>query len=673
MNNNQQEIGGAHALLQLGSKHKDDSDGVNGDELIDDEIDITTHHHHLEDDSLVDVGDHDHDVDDDDDEDEDEVEKANNQQINDAVEAAVMRYVGGTLDAANNQNHNNGNNTNKRDKRKIPDDIINNLTEFNQWTGFLDESITDHNDFYGTTTASTSSATATNTTKSKKRKRNSNSNGIDPELEGLGTSEHDQLVQAAINDARELAKHINQDQNNHYNNNNNNNQDHESAITSSISAIAQLANAATTLSRKTAGKSTGRSNKSNTVATTTTDSKRSTDNNNTNSNFKQITVKPKFNHLTNVESLVEDASAQACAWFNSLPNSEEKGPRKFSPQEIAAVDHFIEGYCHLNKWTREDVCNRIWSNERKKDNFWESLTRVLPYRSRASVYKHIRRQYHVFEVRAKWTKEDDQLLQKLSLTHEGKWKLIGEAMGRMPEDCRDRWRNYVKCGDNRSSNKWSDEEENNLKNIVTEMLQNVKNGSINWTIVSERMNGSRSRIQCRYKWTKLLKREASEKSVFMSSEARLWMLQQVKNNNYESYDEINWDLIAGLYKDLPKEDDNLDSSMEWLASDFKTVFEKMRLEIANFRKLSFKQIITRLLDSNYKQIRIMRLAEDQLNQSKPSSNNNNNNHNSNHNRSNNDRLDPDDPESIANAAVAAVSSTVHDDDDVQQQEYSLWR
>ncbi|KAK6197994.1 uncharacterized protein RJT21DRAFT_131642 [Scheffersomyces amazonensis] len=651
------EIGGAQALLQLGSKHKDGTEEGTGDESIGEEEEVVEevehehgheHGHELDDDNLVD--------------DEDEVEKANNQQINDAVEAAVMRYVGGTLEAAHQTN--NINNINKRNKRKLPDDIINNLNEFNQWTGFLDDSITEGSDFYSTT----------NRSPNKRKKRDSHSNGIDPELEGLGTSEHDQLVQAAINDARELAKHINQDQN-HYG------EDNNSSIQNSISAITQLANAATTLSRKPNAKGSSSSIRGNNNNNSINNINNNNNNNNqsdtngkrVNNDFKPLAIKRKFNHLTNVETLVEEASAQACAWFNSLPNTQEKGPRKFSPEELSALDHFIEGYCHLNKWTREDVCNRIWSNERKKDNFWESLTRVLPYRSKASIYKHVKRQYHIFDVRAKWSPEDDALLQKLSLTHEGKWRLIGEAMGRMPEDCRDRWRNYVKCGDNRSSNKWSEEEENNLRNIVTEMTQTTKNGTINWTIVSERMNGTRSRIQCRYKWTKLLKKDASEKSVFMPSETRLWLLQQIKDVNYANMDEIDWEALGNLYKELPKDSNNLDDTMEWVASDFKTVFEKMRLEISNFRKMPLKQIITRLLDSNYKQMRIMRLAEEQLITKPPSTTTSTNTSTSNnHNHNNNNRLDPNDPESIANAAVAAVSSTVSADD-VQHQEYSLWR
>ena len=109
-------------------------------------------------------------------------------------------------------------------------------------------------------------------------------------------------------------------------------------------------------------------------------------------------------------------------------------------------------------------------------------------------------------------------LRKLASTKEGNWKEIGDNMGRMPEDCRDRWRNYVKCGENRVSNKWSEEEERKLRDIVTDMVAHIgddnklKAPTINWTIVSERMNGVRSRIQCRYKWNKLVKRASAAKA-----------------------------------------------------------------------------------------------------------------------------------------------------------------
>ena len=91
----------------------------------------------------------------------------------------------------------------------------------------------------------------------------------------------------------------------------------------------------------------------------------------------------------------------------------------------------------------------MWASGVIKDGFWRNIYKVFSYRSVSSVYKHVRRKFHIFDVRAKWTKSDDEQLKQLTLTYPSKWTQIGELMGRMPEDCRDRYRNYLVVGENR--------------------------------------------------------------------------------------------------------------------------------------------------------------------------------------------------------------------------------
>ncbi|CUM68448.1 uncharacterized protein PRCAT00006172001 [Priceomyces carsonii] len=705
----QQEIGGAQALLQLGSKNKDEEDVEQREEDREDESDDADQ---LEDKSEV--------IEDQAVEEDDEVSesdlaegKATNQQINDAVEAAVMRYVGGTLD---------DNNIGKKGKRKhsqsqanqLHEDLMSNINEFNQWTGFLEDEIGGNGPTGLTEHTSQQSQSHDDYTQfsprtpKKRKKRKTGHNDIDPELTGLdSTTEHDQLVQATILDARELAKQLGNGVLHDHDINSLHNslnglpshqaqqviaaataavQNQGQGTSESAAAINQLAQAASSLS----GNGVDSINRNRQLASSDSrrSSKKSDDSiiNYSMANVQPAPIqrKPKFNHLTSVEALVEEASAQACNWYNSLPQSTGNGPRIFSSEEIAAVDHFITGYCHLHKLTRKDICNRIWSNERKKDNFWELLTRVLPYRSRASVYKHVRRQYHVFDVRAKWTKEDDELLRKLASTKEGNWKEIGEIMGRMPEDCRDRWRNYVKCGENRVLNKWSEDEEKKLKDIVTDMVSQPsakdKQQAINWTIVSERMNGVRSRIQCRYKWNKLLRRESAVRSSFMNEETRVWLLQKLLRLGFQTLETIDWDYIAHLYieerKNANKKDETDDN---WSSSDFKVVFEKMKSDLKDHKKLSLQSILQRLLDEYYGRSNLVEpraASNDLLEQHNDHSRGSpliplriSTNEVSSHLNSGN--VDPTDPTSIANAAVAAVSSGV--DGENLQQDYSLWR
>lgn len=215
-------------------------------------------------------------------------------------------------------------------------------------------------------------------------------------------------------------------------------------------------------------------------------------------------LQQRLSHLSQVTFEGSDVSRNR-SWTGD--GTETGG--NFTIEEIKALDDFMAEYSRSHNLDRDQLCERVWANERKKDNFWDQVTGVLPHRTRASVYKHVRRSYHVFRARGKWTFAEDQQLKELFEKKGAQWKAIGRIMHRMPEDCRDRWRNYVKCGDRRKENKWTTQEEELLTQAVNEFRQEEPHGTINWTSISDRMGGTRSRIQCRYKWRKLSKTKES--------------------------------------------------------------------------------------------------------------------------------------------------------------------
>ncbi|EGV62451.1 RNA polymerase I enhancer binding protein [Yamadazyma tenuis] len=563
--NNQQEIGGAQALLQLGSKakgaskrrpstnpNKTDPESKHQHE----EPSSEGHFDHSQTSELEPSGPQDDDID----------SKATNQQINDAVEAAVMRYVGGNLD-----------DDKKSKKRLNPDEIISSIGDFQTWSGFLEEGMNDNPDFYDN---HNNHNQPTKSPKKKKRRTLSHpSNEIDPELSGLDSnSEHDQLVRAAILETRELAKQLGSTYNTLTNlpahqahqviaalQNNHNGGD----SISNINHLVQLAK-----------------DQNAEVPNSTIRQFRNFDFKNLESHQNYATT-GSYTHIQSVENLSDESQKIAMNWFKDQPQT--KGPRPFAPEEQKAVEHFIEGYGYLFKMDRKDICNRIWTTARKKDNFWECLTRVLPYRSRASVYKHVRRQYHIFDVRGKWTSQDDEQLSKLAAVKQGNWKEIGAAMGRMPEDCRDRWRNYIKCGENRVSSKWSSEEEAKLKQVVTEMLTKSKINAINWTLVSEAMEGTRSRIQCRYKWNKLVKKDSMSRIGEMDVDTKLWLFQKIKMLNFSTFKEVDWSLLARMCNEELKQPN------KWLPSDFEYGFEKLKSVVKDHKSLTFPELLTQLI------------------------------------------------------------------------------
>lgn len=507
-----------------------------------------------------------------------------NQQINDAVVAAVMRYVGGTLDTATENSLTSKKRRSQNDPKLIHDDHVDGVDEldFNQWTGFLADNMSAEHRQNGDFVPDLLDGRPNSTKKQKL---------LEIELPDL---ENDQLMEAALRNARHAhvsadshpirtsAGHVNGVSNNRH--------------APSLDLNSPCFHPRKDISVRPFHSKVKDNHPGNVNAPLpakapeiTRDHRELEDPSN---HRDPIQCRKRSEHNARVESLVDEASRITCSWFFSLPDSTKKGPRKFSSQEIDGVEHFIQGYCKIHNWSRKDACARIWSSKRQKDNFWEALTRVLPYRSRASVYKHVRRQYHVFSVRAKWTPQEDAELSQWGQTHEGKWKQIGEAMGRMPEDCRDRWRNYVKCGDNRSSNSWLAQEEQQLCDIVGQLLQEADlDMAINWTVVSERMNGSRSRIQCRYKWTKMQKRKSLMKTAEMSDEIRSWLLYKLRDTGYPDVESVDWKLLA---ESVPLELNRKSAMPPLLPCDLKFAFEKMREDCKETKSLTFLAAISKL-------------------------------------------------------------------------------
>lgn len=190
------------------------------------------------------------------------------------------------------------------------------------------------------------------------------------------------------------------------------------------------------------------------------------------------------------------------------------------------------------------------------------------------------------------------------------------------------------------------------------------------------MNGVRSRIQCRYKWNKFMKKKATLRSSYMDPRTKHWLVQKIQSLGFLTRDAVDWDYIAHLYgeKDqiTPVDGENV-----WSSSDFKAVFEKMETEVRDYKKRRLVEVVDEL-DSLYG--KFPNREDEQLTKNgtghvQPPTGHGNNNSayaserqltgaESNHN-------DVDDATTIANAAVAAVATV--NSEDVQQQEYSLWR
>ncbi|KAI5950286.1 hypothetical protein KGF54_005243 [Candida jiufengensis] len=467
---------------------------------------------------------------------------------NDSVDEAILNYVGHSVDTSNNKNNSNNNNSKSDDH-----------DDFNEWSELL-------NDSFDNTVSQDSRR------KSKKRRRSSNDSSSSKKKNrinkrdsiSINSNPHQVETNSSVIDDRIHELSIPQTQNSINSHDNQLNEEMQAKLLAAAKAIVEEEDIYTTSNNNASNESPASS------STSTKRTKKQKPPKETSKTEPPELPKYDFSKISTEDQLIEIAAKKSITWFDeNVPEDERKKPRPFSTEEDIIIDYYFAGYCHIHNWNREQLCNRIWATERKKDKFWKKIVKILPYRTQSSIYKHIRRRYHIFDKRAQWDNEEDLKLQNLSTTHPGNWKTIGEIMGRMPEDCRDRWRNYIKCGQVRTQQKWTPEEVNELVYLVNEMVHKLKNeeekenssqtsskdliSKINWTIISERMKGKRSRIQCRYKWAKLNEKSNHLNDFEMSNNTKLWVLKKIKKmDNVKKISDINWDKISKKYeKDQP--------------------------------------------------------------------------------------------------------------------------
>ncbi|SMN21414.1 similar to Saccharomyces cerevisiae YDR026C Protein of unknown function that may interact with ribosomes, based on co-purification experiments [Maudiozyma saulgeensis] len=191
-----------------------------------------------------------------------------------------------------------------------------------------------------------------------------------------------------------------------------------------------------------------------------------------------------------------------------------KNKKMFTKEEDQIIDRFINKYCQYENISINNFKNLMWSDTRKRNHsltiFWKYVYKLFSHRSKTSLYSHIRRRYHNFSKTGNWSENEEHRLYDFCQQSGPviKWSQIGFELDRMPEECKDHWRNNLKIKSKQLKSKWTPEEEEILVTLVKDNFE--PNQNINWDKVSEMLNGTRSRLQCRFKW-KQLEKKNSEK------------------------------------------------------------------------------------------------------------------------------------------------------------------
>jgi len=213
----------------------------------------------------------------------------------------------------------------------------------------------------------------------------------------------------------------------------------------------------------------------------------------------------------------------------------------FTATEVAALEDAVEQYRVANNLSETEVRDLIQDSDRahRKDTtpLWQHICSALPLRQKPNIHKFARRKFHNYSKRGQWTPEEDAELLRVYEMHPQRWKQIGQVIGRFAEDCRDRYRNYLKCGSAQKMDVWDAVETRQFKEVVNHLLDELRNDVsrskkkrklsnsavgvneddleqlIDWDVVSDRMGRQRSRLQCRNKWEKLKETEVRDAAI----------------------------------------------------------------------------------------------------------------------------------------------------------------
>ncbi|KAM0235446.1 hypothetical protein ACHAPO_005734 [Fusarium lateritium] len=185
---------------------------------------------------------------------------------------------------------------------------------------------------------------------------------------------------------------------------------------------------------------------------------------------------------------------------------------RFSDEELSRIARAVEAYRSANNMEQYKLNEMIHTPggttaSDEHADLWAQIFQTCPDRHRQKIINITRKKFHNFVARGTWTTEQDMELRDLMEVHDKKWSKIAGIINRHPEDIRDRWRNYIVCGESQRKDTWDEHEERSLTQIVMESIAHIDPNNdrpymdlIDWQEISKRMGRTRSRLQCITKW-----------------------------------------------------------------------------------------------------------------------------------------------------------------------------
>ncbi|KAM0525675.1 hypothetical protein ACHAPE_000386 [Trichoderma viride] len=255
---------------------------------------------------------------------------------------------------------------------------------------------------------------------------------------------------------------------------------------------------------------------------------------------KRATQKPqKATEKTSEDDVENTESEKPVRRASNLGENYTQG--RFTDAEFDGINQAIETFRNEYGLTQVQVNEMIQApggTTAGSDHarLWYRLFEACPDRKRQKVINVARKKFHNFVARGKWTPDQDAELSALIDVNGTAWSRIAAIINRHPEDVRDRYRNYIVCGANQRRDVWNEEEEARLTEYVKEamevidelrrdapgtiLLQKTYEELIDWQNISEKMERTRSRLQCITKWKAMQARISGKKKERKTSEGK---------------------------------------------------------------------------------------------------------------------------------------------------------
>ncbi|KAF4967476.1 hypothetical protein FZEAL_10527 [Fusarium zealandicum] len=242
---------------------------------------------------------------------------------------------------------------------------------------------------------------------------------------------------------------------------------------------------------------------------------------------------------------------------------------RFSDEELSRIARVVEAYRVEHNMAKNEVNAMIHApggTTAGDDHaaLWGRIFSTCPDRHRQKIINITRKKFHNFIARGTWTPEQDAELRDLIEVHGTKWSKIAGIINRHPEDLRDRYRNYIVCGDAQRKDSWDEREEGNLTRYVMEamaaidelrmmepsreLLKKPYEELIDWQNVSERMERTRSRLQCITKWKAMnIKTHGKDKLASQQPDASIsFRLEKARRQIVAMPDEERYRLVMAI-------------------------------------------------------------------------------------------------------------------------------